>query len=217
MAVVDKQPLMQSELEFEARVALIAKGGTEAVYAALPDEVLASVVDYVIGQKVAHAEAERLGVFAVDDAEVVKGMQAFAQKFPHDRAYHEFLLAQEASEDQLAAIIRRDLRVARYVDSKVKLMARVTEAELRRFYDTHQEDFAGQSYNRVREGIRALLIRERYQDLARTQLEQLRARSDIRLVAAWARRAARPPPPPVEPLRQTGDIESDDDTEEGSP
>ncbi len=218
VAVVEKQPIMLSELEFEARVALINKGGTEAVDAELSEDVLASIADYVVGQKVAFLEAERLQVFAVDDAEVLKARAELVARFPHEKAYRDFLDGHEASEEQLLAILRRDLRVARFIESKVKLMARVTEAELRRFYDSHGEDFAGQPFTKVREGIRTLLLRERYQDLARSQLEQLRARSDVRLVAAFARSRIRPPVTSTDGrLPHHTDIESDDDSGELSP
>lgn len=217
VAVVEKQPIMRSEIEFEARVALISKGGIAAIDAELSDDVLASTTDYVIGQKVAFLEAERLQVFTVDDAEVFEVRHALVQRFPNELAYRQFLEKHETSEEQLLAILRRDLRVARFIDSKVKLMARVSEAELRRFYDTHAEDFAGQPYTRVREGIRAMLLRERYQDLARSQLDQLRARSDIRLVAGFARSRIKPRPPPTDGFQSVGPFDVDDDSEELSP
>lgn len=192
VATVAKQPLLLSELELEARVALIGAGGLSAAHAPLSDEVLAEVLEYVVGQRLAYLEADRLQVFAVDDEEVQRSVGAFAGRFEAPARYREFLVRHEATEGQVAAIFRRDLRVARFIDSKVKLSARVPEAELRQFYFAHEKDFARQPYTKVREGIRTLLTRERTKSLARAQLEELRGRGDVRRVAPFAKKPVAP-------------------------
>jgi hypothetical protein len=192
VATVEKQPLLLSELELEARVALIGAGGLSAARDPLSDEVLAEVLEYVVGQRLAYLEADRLQVFAADEEEVQRSVSAFAGRFESPTRYREFLVKHEATEGHLAAILRRDLRVARFIDSKVKLSARVPEAELRRFYFAHEKDFAKQPYAKVREGIRALLTRERTKSLARAQLEELRVRGDVRRVAPFVQKQVSP-------------------------
>lgn len=191
VAVIDGQPLLLSEIEFETRIALISRGGRQAAWAPLADDDLAAGLEYVIGQRLAHAEADRLQVFAVADEEVAAALREFAAKFPNDKLFRQFFLLNEASEEQLAAVVRRNLRVARYVDSKVKLAARVSEDELKRHFRDHAADFEGRSYPDVRDGIKALLTRERYQTLAAKQFGELRSRADVRLLAPFARPTAR--------------------------
>jgi hypothetical protein len=190
VAVVHRQPLLLSELELEARVAFIQQGAVEAASAALTEEDLARTLDYVIGQKLAYEEAERLQVFEVADPDVATALRAFVARFPNEQAYRGFLLQQEASEDQLAAILRRDLRVARFVESKVKLSARVAEEDLRSWYDAHASELGGQTYAQAREAIRARLTRDRYRTLAGRLLGELRGRAEVRLLASFARPAA---------------------------
>ncbi len=183
VAVVNKEPLLLSELMLEARVVLINQGGVLAAQAELADAELASALEYSIGQRLAWAEADRLQVFAVDEEEVARALNELAGHFPSRAKYQAFLQQQEASEDQLAAILRRQLRVARYLDSRVKLAARVSEEELRRFYQEHQDDFVGQGFSQVREGIKAALTRDRYRQLAKRLMDELRARAEVRVVA----------------------------------
>lgn len=197
VAVVEKQPLLLSELELEARVAFIRQGAAQEALGELSDEDLARTLGYVIGQRLAFEEAVRLQVFEVSDADIAAALRDFSGRFAHDKAYREWLLLHECSEDQLAAILRRDLRVARLLESKVKLAARTTEDEMRQFYKDHAADFAGQPYAQVREAIRSHLTRERYRELTRQLIADLRARAEVRLLAPFA--GAGEPPEGVGP------------------
>lgn len=192
VAIVEQQPLLLSELEFEARVALIQQGGTNAATAPLGEEDLAAALEWAIDQRLALAEADRLRVFLVDEAKVQEAIRAFQARFRSPREAEAFLLAQEATPAELAAVLRRDLRVSQFINSKVRLSARVTSEDLRRYYAAHAADFGGQPFESVRETIRALLTRDRYRALARKQLEELRARADVRTVAAFGHGAASP-------------------------
>lgn len=197
VAIVGQQPLLLSELELETRIALIQKGGTAAAGAPLTDTDLAAALEWAIGQRLAFAEAERLQVFEVDDADVAKAVEAFEARFPTPAALRAFLESQEATPGEVAAVLRRDLRVARFLESKVKLSARVTEDELRRYWSDHATELEGLPYERVRDAIKAQLTRERYQTLTRKELETLRAKADVRIVAAFGS----PPPPAADAAR----------------
>ncbi|MBI5547144.1 MAG: hypothetical protein HY901_24960, partial [Deltaproteobacteria bacterium] len=187
VAIVERRPLLLSELEFEARIALIQQGGTGAATAPLTDEDLAAALEWAIGQRLALAEAERLQVFDVEESEVTKALKAFQARFASDKQLLAFLDSQEATQEQLAAVLLRELRVSRFLDSKVKLSARASEEELRRYYAGHVQELGGRPYEQVRDSIKAQLTRERYVVLAGKQLDELRARADVRTVAPFAR------------------------------
>lgn len=94
------------------------------------------------------------------------------------------------SEGQLAVLMRRDLRVARYLDSRVKLASRVSEQQARAWYNAHADDYRGATYSEARETIKAQLGRERFRQLTQRHLAELRARTDVRMVAPFARSRA---------------------------
>lgn len=186
VAVVDGQVITQSELEFEARVALIERGGAAAATAPLDGQALRSALQWAIAQRLEAAEADRLHAFAVEDAELGERVRKFQASFPDRASYERFLASQEVDEPQLAEVLARSIRAEKVLDSKIRLKARVTEDALRGYYQVHRDAFPG-SYEDSRSGIRDLLTRERYQDLVRQELSVQRAGSSVRLVAPFAR------------------------------
>ena len=189
VAVIDRRPLVLSELELEGRVELIQQGGVQAATEALSDDDLAAALEWAIGQRLALAEADRLQVFDVEEADVIKAFRAFEAQIGGPEALRAFLERQEASQGQIAVILLRDLRVSRFLDSKVKLSARVTEDDLRSFYSAHAGELGGLPYEQVRDTLKARLTRERYRALAQKQLAALRAKADVRVVAPFGRKA----------------------------
>lgn len=186
VAVVDGQVITQSELEFEARVALIEQGGAAAATAVLDGAALRSALQWAIAQRLEAAEADRLHAFTVDDAEVADRLRKFVASFPDLASYERFLASQEVDESQLAEVLARSIRAEKVLDSKVRLKARVTEDALRAYYQAHRASFP-KGYEPSRAGIRDLLTRQRYQDLVRQELNVQRAGSTVRLVAPFAR------------------------------
>jgi hypothetical protein len=196
VAVIGSKPLLLSELELEARVALISQGGTKAAWAPLDSEVLAAALDHAIGKRLAQAEAERLQVFAPDEAEVRASLNAFASRLGSEQAFRRFLEIHQVSEAQLAALFRRDLRVARYLEGRVRISSRVSEDEVRTRYLENPEAYGSQPFAAVRDVIRAQITREKRESLTRQHLDELLARSDVRVLASFARKRAAAPPAP---------------------
>src|SRR5262245_14618602 len=77
VALVEGRVLTQSELEFEARVALVQRGGVAAVTAELDAETLRNALDFAIGQRLQVFEAEKLRALPVDAKDVEAAVRAF--------------------------------------------------------------------------------------------------------------------------------------------
>lgn len=194
VAIVERQPLLLSDLEFEARIALIQQGGALAVSAPLGDDDLAAALEWSIEQRLLLTEAERLRAFELDEATAARTYKSFVEKIAGPRKLEAFLASQEATESQLTAVLLRSARVARFLDSKMGL-SRVTEEELTRWYAAHASELGGQPYEKMREGIRTRLTRERYRTLVKKQLDDLRSKADVRIVAPFGKRPAADPVP----------------------
>jgi len=192
VAIFDRQPLLLSELEFEARIALIQQGGVLAASAPLSDDDLAAALEWSIEQRLLLTEAERLRAFEIDDATFAKTLNSFVEKISGPKALETFLASQEATASQLSAVLLRSARVARFLDSRMGL-SRVTEEELSRWYAAHASELGGQPYEKVKDGIKAQLNRERYRTVIKKQLDDLRAKSDVRIVAPFGKRPAAAP------------------------
>lgn len=188
VAVVDGQVITQSELDFEARVALIERGGASAISAPLDAAALRSALQWAIAQRLEAAEADRLHAFTVEDSELLDRLRKFEAQFQSHDEYEHFLAAEEVDEPQLAEVLARSIRAEKVLDSKVRLKARVTEEEVRTYFQAHSDQFPD-GYEKSRTAIRERLTRERYQDLVRQELTMQRAGSSVRLVAPFAREA----------------------------
>ncbi len=189
VALVGGRVITLSELEFEARVALIERGGVDAAGAPLNDEALRSALDLAIGERLETEAADKLQAFRLDEGEVDAALREFKSKFRTNSDFSGFLARHEADEQQLSAVLARRLRAEKILDSKVSLRARVSDAEVRRFYDEHRSELGG-SYDEVRSRVREKLVRDRYAALAREELMQIRKGVDVRMIAPFARQPA---------------------------
>ncbi len=190
VALVAGQVITLSELEFEARVALIERGGVEAANAPLDDQALRSALELAIGERLETEAADKLQAFNLEEGEVESAVREFKSKFRSDAEMASFLAKHEADQQQLTAVLARRMRAEKILDSKISLRARVSEAEVRRFYDDHRAELAG-SYEEARSRIREKLVRDRYASLASEELRQIRKGVDVRMIAPFARQPNR--------------------------
>jgi hypothetical protein len=177
-----------SGLAFEARVALVQRGAIRAATEPLDEDALRGALEYAISERLLSGEAEALDAWRVEAAEVEVALRAFRQRFATPSEFAAFLARNETDQQTLARVLERSLRAAKVLDSKVRLRAQVPEAEVRRYYDAHKVKL-GKSYEDVRAALHEKLVRDRYQQLANAELEQLRRTHDVRRVAPFARLA----------------------------
>ena len=176
-----------SGLDFEARVALVQRGAIRAATEPLDEDALQGALEYAISERLLAGEAEALDAWRVEGSEVESAVRAFRGRFGSPADFAAFLARHEADEQALARVLERSLRASKVLDSKVRLRAQVSEADVRRYYDAHRAEL-GKSYEEVRAALREKLVRDRYQQLAEAELEQLRRTHDVRRVAPFPRR-----------------------------
>jgi len=180
VAQVDGQVITLSDLRFEARVAMVERGGASLAEAKLDEAALRSALELGIAQRAAGAEADRLGSFPLEAADVEVRFQRFISRFPDRPAVDVFLRASGADESQLRDVLGRAMRAERALDARVRLRAQVNEAEVR-----HAWEAAGSrgTFEEARSGIRDQLVRTRYEAAAREELSKLRSAAQVRIVA----------------------------------
>ncbi|MCP3103446.1 hypothetical protein LZ198_31640 [Myxococcus sp. K15C18031901] len=190
VAIIEGRVLSLSELEFEARVALVQRGGVQALEAPLDDETLRGALEFIISQRVQVLNADRLQAFPAEPAEVEARLEAFRLKIGGEAALARFLTRNDVDLDGLRAVLARGLRAERVLDSRIRLRAQVGETEIRRYFEQHATEYPA-DYETVRDVIRDKLFRERYAVLAVEELAQVRASAQVRRVAPFAREARR--------------------------
>ena len=194
VALVDGRVITLSELEFEARVALVGAGGVQAALLPLDDAALRDALNLAIAQRLEEREADKLQAYPFDEGEVEAAVASFKGRFASGADYQRFLARHEADPQQLAAVLGRSLRTAKILDGKLRLRAQVTEAEVRQAFDRGAADLGGATYLELREPLRQRLVADRLKQLTAAELEFVRRGADVRLIAPFARAPKGAPP-----------------------
>lgn len=171
-----------TKLTEEARIAMVSRGATEAAVRPLDGPALKAALDWYVDQTLLFDEAARLRVFEVERGEGLAELARFRQRFARPDDFSAFLRANDLSEEDLAAVLRRMLRVQRYVDGRVARAARVTEAEAEEYFRRRQADFPGLGFAQVRPAVVARLAEERVRAEVKELVTDLRARSEVRVL-----------------------------------
>ncbi|TSC24599.1 hypothetical protein FOF48_26460 [Corallococcus sp. Z5C101001] len=191
VAVIEGQVLTQSELEMEARVALIQRGAVQAAALPLDEQTLQGALELSINQRLQVLSADRLQAFPAEPAEVEARLDAFRARLGGEAGLQRFLTRHDVGRDALLGVLARGLRAERILDSRVRLKAQVSEAEVRHHYDAHRDLYPGEFDQAARTAIREELVRARYGTLAAQALAEVRKSAQVRRVAPFAREARR--------------------------
>jgi hypothetical protein len=180
VALVDGRVLSWSQLDFEARVMLIDRGGVDAATAPLDAATIQNALDLAIAQRAATAEADKLNAYPVEPAEIDQRLSAFESRFPTVAAFQAFLKAHDADRAALAEVLARALRTEKFIEGRVRLRSQVPESEVRKAWEA---DRGGQTWEEARGPLRDRMQRERAFVLAREALGQLRTSIPVRIIA----------------------------------
>ena len=180
VAQVDGQVITLSDLRFEARVALVERGGEVLAETPLDEATLRSALTLAIAQRAAGAEADRMGNFPLEPEDVEARVRRFEARFVDHAAFERFLDASGADLSQLREVLGRALRAERALDARVRLRAQVSDADVRQAWEA--EGSPG-TFDVVRAALREQLLRQRYEIAAREELAKLRTAAQVRIIA----------------------------------
>lgn len=178
VAVVESQTVTLSELAAETRIGLVEQQGAQAADA-IPDRaLLAASLRRVIEERVVLAEVDRLKLFDLDRSEVEAAVARLRRTFPSRERWEAFTRSLRLTEAEIAAVLSREIRVARYLDNRLKLAAQLRDSEL----DDAVRAQGGAASPAAREALRQKLSRQKYDRLLGELLAELRKRADVRVL-----------------------------------
>jgi hypothetical protein len=172
-----------TRLEEEARIALISRRATRAAHGELDLPALRAGLEWLIDQTLLLDEVVRLQVFEVDRAEALEELRRFQARFAAPGDYRAFLARWDITEEELLVVLRRMLRVQRYLESRVSGAARVREADVDRFL--REQGTEARAGERARGEARARLSQERTQREVKALLADLRSRATVRVLETF--------------------------------
>ena len=164
-------------VEEQARIALVSRGALLAATQPLDGPALRAGLEWLVDQTLLSDEATRLQVFEIDRADGLAELARFKARFARSADYQAFLARCDLSEAELETVLRRMLRVKRYVESRVSHAAQVPEAELTAWLDEHAAELG----SRDREAARAHLAEQRTKDEVKALVRDLRSRAEVRV------------------------------------
>ena len=175
VAVVDAHSVTLSELAAETRIHLVEQQGPQMASVQLDRPLLAASLRRLIQERVVLSEVERLKLFDLDHTEVDSALARLRARFPSTAAWEAFARQVELTDDEIAAILARELRVARYLDNRLKLAAQLRDSEL-------EEAWKAQGSQGDREALRQKLSKDKYERLLTAVLAELRRKARVRIV-----------------------------------
>ena len=181
-ATVNEQVITVSEVYAKARIILVLRGGKGALELPIDDSLKKDVLDFLINQAVVLSEAERLSVFDINKTEINKKTEQFKNFFLNDIDYLNFLTKIGIDQDELENVLSKDLRVDRYLKNKVSLLVKVSDKEIRNFYQKNSNRFKGKSYQQMYQVVKSYLFNIQYEKMIKTWLRDLKAKSHIRQI-----------------------------------
>jgi hypothetical protein len=182
VASIEGKVITLTQLEFETRVQLVNRGGTEAAFAPLDGEDLRQGLQLAIAQRLATLEADRFDAYPLEPGELERALAEFRARIGGEGRLQTFLERQEADLQDVGAIVRRGIRASRALEGRLKLKAQVTEAEAKRA----QGDVAAWRELPL-ETVRQLLMRERFEKLVQQELSAARKSVDVRVLVSFSR------------------------------
>jgi hypothetical protein len=175
VAVVDAHSVTLSELAAETRIRMVEQHGPQMASAPLDRAILAASLRRLVEERVVLSEVERLKVFDLDHAEVESALARLRARFPGPAAWDAFTRQLELTNEEIAAVLGRELRVARYLDNRLKLAAQLRDSEL-------DEAWKAAGAQGDREALRQRLSKEKYERMLTELLAELRRRASVRIV-----------------------------------
>lgn len=173
--------LTLTRLKEEARIALVSRGAVAAASAPLDGDTLRATLEWLVDQTLLGDEVARLQVFEVDSRELDAELRRFRDRFGKPGEYQAFLARMDLEEEDLAAVLRRTLRVQRYVQSRITAGA-IGEKETEAWIAAHPDRVRSLEAPVARRDARIALEEEHAAQQVKALVADLRARSDVRMV-----------------------------------
>lgn len=140
-------------------------------------EFATRLLDNLIDQKLVAQWASENGV-KIDEAAVTKQMAQLKSQFKDDKAYQEALKKFGTSEDKLKEQIRQQL-LLQAVTAKLAKSQKVTDAEVKAYYDKNKAQFSQTAGKRVSH----ILVASKDKALAESILKQVDSGADFAALA----------------------------------
>ncbi len=144
VAVVNGEPITKAEFD-RALAAYMRRfrqmtGGMHGMVKEPNEQMKAEVLQQLVDRTLLWQEAKK-DLPKDLDAQVEKELEAIKGRFPDDRSFQQALDAENLTTATLKGLIRQQLAVRNYVETHIQPGVKVSEEEVRRFYEENRDKF----------------------------------------------------------------------------
>jgi hypothetical protein len=174
-----------SDIELRARIAWSGAHPEAELHAPLPNAVLQSALNEVIGELLIAREAVRVRAEAPSSGEVERERARLVASAGGPVHMQALLQAFGASDDELDAIARRRALVGSFLSANLQGVTVVTDSEVERALDAESDTYAGRDRVTAHNELRARMSREALGGAIERWVTVLRARTPVRLYVQY--------------------------------
>ena len=182
LAVVSGQVILASDVRAFLDLGMLEQGLWD-VREQEPATREAAALSRLIERRLALDEVNRYRQASPPPARVERAVAAIRERFPDPMAFARVLAALGIGVDDLRQLLRDDIRIEEYVADRFGGAGRLTEAELRAYYDANRarfvEDGEQLSFEAVRDEVRERVWRVRRAELVEGWISGLLRRADV--------------------------------------
>jgi len=179
VAVVAARSIMLSEVRAEASIGLVQQHGPGAAKGEPDRGLLAATLQKMIDQRLVLSELESLRAVDLERTEVETALLRFRTAVGAAERYEAFLRHVDLTDDEVGQVLARQIRYARYIDSKAKLAATLRKGDAEEA--CHKELGKVPTPGELELCTHRLQV-ERYRKVTEEVIAELRKRVDVRVL-----------------------------------
>lgn len=179
------RPILQSDVELRARLALLSRDQERAIHAPLPHALLRATLDELIGQHLIAIEAERVQIPAPRPSDIKTELRNIEREAGGVDALTRLLDHMDATHIDLEQLALRRALVSAFLRANLEGVTVVTEAEVDVRLRAEPERFADKTAQGARAAAKALLATEALHRNIEHWVRVLRARTRVQIFADY--------------------------------
>jgi peptidyl-prolyl cis-trans isomerase SurA len=172
VAVVNSEVLTLQDFEDHLALRRVFQPGEGAL-----DRMVA--FERFVDEALLQQEALRTRSVQVDDAEVTQQLQTVQQQPERALELEQVTRQRGLSLRDVHTWLRRQLTTHAFIDRRIRLFVRVSEDQIRQYYQQHQQDMREPLTDAVREQIRRLLVEQQVNAQLADVVGDLRRRANL--------------------------------------
>ncbi len=145
------------------------------------DRLLKETRDGLVNRQLLLQEARRLKFVELSEQEMLAQVEAFKKRMGPPAEFAAFLSHARLTDRDLERMLGDRLLVERFIEKKIGLYVRVSREEVRRYFDSHAEQYRGKEFPEVQKQITSFLTDQLLGKQVEQYLADLRSAAVIRI------------------------------------